>query len=74
MLANDQIGRKLILPISAHPDGVEFTNRGRLTRRVNEGWSVSLVICANGVSSAKRVDRENRQYQVHIYRRKQMKK
>jgi LmbE family N-acetylglucosaminyl deacetylase len=41
-------GEKRILAISAHPDDVEFTSSGSLTRWVSEGWVVSLIVCTDG--------------------------
>ncbi len=37
-----------ILAIGAHPDDVEFTSAGALTRWVAEGWTACLVVCTDG--------------------------
>ncbi len=43
----DEISPRL-LAISAHPDDVEFTCGGSLTRWADEGWIVHLIVCTNG--------------------------
>jgi LmbE family N-acetylglucosaminyl deacetylase len=48
MVINDQNVENRILAISAHPDDVEFTSGGSLVRWINEGWTVSLLICTDG--------------------------
>ncbi len=41
-------GGRRILAVSAHPDDVEFTSGGSLTRWAAEGWAVHLVVCTDG--------------------------
>lgn len=48
MKVGDEMNPNHILAISAHPDDIEFTSGGSLTRWVNEGWTVSLIVCTDG--------------------------
>jgi LmbE family N-acetylglucosaminyl deacetylase len=46
------LSEKSILVVSAHPDDVEFTAGGSLTRWSAEGWEINLAVCMDGGKGA----------------------